>query len=144
MNDQKDSKDPKNQKYNPLFDPATNNSAISDESQQVANNPIEDPTGMDSDDEQLVNMIVSLVDDGKINLYQPSSLLNQEVYNGLSDGEKGKVDQQTFNMLATVREIYNYNQSDFTNNSYQFQNNVHKLKLQKEQTEKEIGNVYVF
>ncbi len=142
MNDQKDQKKP--QKYNPLYDPATDNAAISDETQQAVNNPIEDPTGMDGDDQMLVNMIVNLIDEGKINLYQPSSLINQEVYDGLDDEKKGRVDQQAFNMLSTVREVYNYNQSDFTNNSYQFQNTVQKLREQKEQTENEIGDVYVF
>ena len=139
-----DQKNQKPVKYNPLYDPATDNAAISDEAQQIVNNPIEDPTGLDDDDQAFVNMLVSLVDEGKINLHQPSTLLNQEVYDGLNDEKKGKVDQQAFNMLSTVREIYNYNKSAFTNNSYQFQNMVRKLRLQKEETEGEIGDVYVF
>ncbi len=134
-----------NQKtHNPLFDPATDNAPVSDESQQVVNTPIEDPTGMDDDDQQLVDMIVSLVDEKKINLYQPSSLLNQDVYEALDDEKKGAVDQKSFNMLTTVRDVYNFNKSEFTNNSYQFQNMVHKLRLQKEETEKSCGDVFKF
>ncbi|MBU1019051.1 MAG: hypothetical protein ABII07_06180 [Patescibacteria group bacterium] len=129
---------------NPLFDPATDNAPISDETQEIVNTPIADPTGTSDDDRVLLNKIIQLVDDGKINLYQPSTLINQEVYDGLSDEVKGKVDQQSFNMLSTIRELHAFNASEFTNDSFQFQNMIHRLRLQKEATENESGDVFVF
>ncbi len=128
----------------PLFDPSTDDAPISDETQKIVNEPIVDPTGLDDKDQELVNMIASLVDEGKINLYQPSSMVNQEVYDNLDRTQQGKIDQQAFNMLTTVRNIYSYNQSDFTNSTYQFQNMVHTFRLQKEKSEEEFGDVYKF
>lgn len=129
---------------NPLFDPATDNAPISDESQKVVNEPIADSSGVSGGDQEFLNKILALVDDGKINLHQPSSLLNQEVYDGLDQEKQGKVDQQSFNMLSTIRELHNFNASEFTNDSYQFKNMIEKLKVQKEETEKECGDVFVF
>src|SRR3989339_1861744 len=108
---------------------------LSDETQKIVNQPIANPKGLSDEDQQLVNLIASLVEDSKINLYSPSSLLNQEVCDKLTDEQKGKVDMQSFNMLSTIREIYNYHKSDFPDASYQFENMVTKFRLQKETTE---------
>ncbi|EKD64276.1 MAG: hypothetical protein ACD_51C00028G0002 [uncultured bacterium] len=130
-------------KYNPYLDPATDNMPISDEAQKVVNTPVEKPNGLGQDDLSLAEMIVKLVDEGKINLYRPSSLLNQDVYDKLDDAKKAKIDKMSFNMLTTVRDIYNFYKSPYSNNSYQFENMLQKFRILKEETEKECGDVYV-
>lgn len=129
---------------NPLFDPATDNAPISDESQKIVNEPVEDSAGISDEDQQFLDQLIKLIDDGKINLYQAETLLNKEVYDGLPDEGKGKIDQMSFNMLTTVREIHGFNASEFTNNSFQFKNMIHKLKMLKEEAEKEHGDVFIF
>lgn len=130
-------------KYNPYFDPATDNMPIAEDTQKVVNTPVEKPSAMDDQDMALVNLIVSLVDSKKINLYSPSTLINQPVYDKLPELTQGKVDQHAFNMLTSVREIYNYYKSPFSNNAYQFENRVRWFRLQKEEAEKEWGDVFV-
>ena len=131
-------------KYNPYFDPATDNAPISEEAQKIVNTPVENPNGLGTDDASLAELISKLVDDGKINLYRPSSLLNQDVYDKLDDAKKAKIDKMSFNMLTTVRDIYNYYKSAYSNNSYQFENMLHKFRILKEETEAECGDVYIF
>lgn len=130
-------------KYNPYFDPKTDNMPIPVDSQKVVNTPIEKSSAMDDQDTALVNLIVSLVESKKINLYSPSTLINQEVYGKLSETTQGEVDQHAFNMLTSVREIYDYYKSSFSNNAYQFENRVRWLRLQKENAEREWGDVFV-
>jgi len=130
-------------KYNPYFDPATDNAPIPADAQKVVNTPVEKPSAMDDQDMALVNAIVNLVDSKKINLYSPSTLINQPVYDKLPEETRGKVDQHSFNMLTSVREIYNYYKSPFPNNSYQFENRVRWFRLQKEEAEKQWGDVFV-
>lgn len=130
-------------KYNPYFDPATDNMPIAEETQKIVNTPVEDPQGLGQDDLALAELIAKLVEENKINLYRPSSLLNQDVYDKLDDTKKAKIDKMSFNMLTTVRDIYNYYKSAYSNNSYQFENMLHKFRLLKEETEKECGDVYI-
>ncbi|MFA6528201.1 MAG: hypothetical protein WCT46_01530 [Candidatus Gracilibacteria bacterium] len=131
-------------KYNPYFDPATDNAPISEETQKIVNTPIEKPQGLGQDDLALAELIAKLVDDKKINLYRSDTLLNTDIYEKLDDAKKMKIDKMAFNMLATVRDIYNYYKSAYSNNSYQFENMLHKFRLLKEETEKECGDVYIF
>lgn len=129
---------------NPLFDPKTDNKPISDESQDIVNKPVEDPAGMDEDDQLLLNLIEAQLEEKKIDLYKPSSFINQDVYDKLDPEVQGKIDLMSFNMLTSIREIHNFHQSDFSDSSYQFINMLHKFRLQKEETEKIHGDIFIF
>ena len=89
---------------NPLYDPKTDNLAIAPEVQNMLNTPSK--TGSWSDEEQVfLNDLMAKVDAGTIQLYGPSSLLNQAVYDKLTPEAQGKADLNAMNMIAKIREI---------------------------------------
>lgn len=89
---------------NPLYDPKTDNQAIAPEVQTMLNAPSK--TGSWSDEEQaFLNDLMSKVEAGTIQLYSPSSLLNQAVYEKLAPEAQGKADQNAQVIIGKVREI---------------------------------------
>ena len=126
--------DDENQQKSVFMDEAT---------QKNLNTPLQDNTGsMDGKDQEFLNLIISLIDDGKINLYQPSSLLKNEIYEKLDDKAKGEVDLAAMNMLNAIREIKGLNDNGFKE-TFQMQNLVHRLRMSKEQLESADGDVFI-
>ncbi len=97
---------------------------------------------MVAEDGQLLNLVVSLVNEGKINLYQPSTLVNQEVYNALDSSMKGKVDVESMNLLGAIREIKGLYDAGF-GETYQISNLVSRMRATKERLELERGNIFI-
>lgn len=127
-------------KYNPLYDPKTDNFPIADEVQQRLNKPM--ATSYSSEDEMFLNMIISMVDEKKINLYTPDSLINHSVYDTLDLTGKGKADQNAMIMLTKIREIYNLVKA-IPEPNFQVKNLVASLRQNKESVEKLAGNIFV-
>ncbi len=126
--------DDENQQKSVFMDEAT---------QKNLNTPLQDNTGsMDGKDQEFLNLIISLIDDGKINLYQPSSLLKNEIYEKLDDKAKGEVDLAAMNMLNAIREIKGLNDNGFQE-TFQMKNLVHRLRMNKEQLESADGDVFI-
>jgi len=126
--------DDENQQKSVFMDEAT---------QKNLNTPLQDNTGsMDGKDQEFLNLIISLIDDGKINLYKPSSLLKNEIYDKLDDKAKGEVDLAAMNMLNAIREIKGLNDNGFKE-TFQMQNLVHRLRMNKEQLESADGDVFI-
>lgn len=130
-------------KYNPLYDPATDNLPIDPRVQSdVINAPKNLPSGMSQEDQSFLETLIQLVDSGKINLYSPSSLLNQTVYTQLSEQDQGKVDMEAINMLSTIRQIHGLYKAGFTQ-TFQIENLVRHLRLLKERLEGISGDVFI-
>ncbi len=91
---------------NPLYDPATDNQAIAPEVQTMLNAPMKADSWSDQD-QSFLNDLMAKVEAGTIQLYSPSSLLNQAVYEKLSPLDQGKADQNAMVMLGNIREIVN-------------------------------------
>ncbi len=127
---------------NPLYDPATDNAHIADDVQENLNKPLADPAGFDPADEQFLNEVVAKFDDGSISPHSPSSLLNEAIYEKLDDTKKGKADQNAFNMLTALRNIYNLWKAH-PEPTFQIKNEIHRIRLTKEGLEGELGDVYV-
>lgn len=126
---------------NPLYDPATDNQFIADETQTMINQP---QTGgqLSQEDDAFLKQIVELVDNGTIQLHTPSSLIHHSVYDSLSELEQGKADQNAVAMLAKIRDIVPlYKMPQDTN--YQLQNLVSSLRLNKERLEKHGGDLFI-
>lgn len=115
---------------------------IPDDEQQKLNKPLEVQEGFDADDEAFLQMIVSKVEAKEIDLYKPSSLLNNVVYDKLNEKAQGKADFDAVNLLSAIREIYNLWKMG-EKNSYQIQNQVHRIRLTKERLEEEAGDIYI-
>ena len=116
---------------------------IDEATQRNLNTPLQDSTGkLDGKDQEFLNLIISLIDDNKINLYQPSTLVNSEVYDKLDELAQGKVDLESINMLAAIREIKDLYDNGFKE-TFQMENVVHKLRISKERIEDAGGDLFI-
>ncbi|MBT4917118.1 hypothetical protein HON58_01645 [Candidatus Peregrinibacteria bacterium] len=113
-----------------------------EDTQKELNAPISDPTGVDKKDEEFFEIVSGLVKDGKINLYQPSTLLNKPVYEKLSEDAQGKIDLKAINLLAALRQIMDLSEAGFSD-SYQIQNQVEAFRHTKRRAEEESGDVFI-
>jgi hypothetical protein len=109
--------------------------------QDVLNKPLEDPTGFTGDDKVFLETVVKLVNDGKIDLYKPASLMNQEFYKKLSEEKQGQADLEAVNLLSVIRDIKGLYDAGMTK-SFQIQNQVQRLKETKERLE-EGGDLFI-
>jgi len=115
---------------------------IDPDTQDMLNKPFSaDGTTLSEEDNALIQDIVSKVDSGEINLYQPSSVINQEVYDGLSGEDKAKTDLFLNATLFVMRQIHAFNASEHSNDSDMMINMVQELRLKKETLETEVGDV---
>ena len=78
----------------------------------------------------------------KINLYLPSTLLNQSVYEKLTDEAQGNADLDAINLTNAMREIKGLCDAGFKD-TYQVQNLVHQLRATKERLEEAGGDLFV-
>ncbi len=114
-----------------------------DATQRSLNTPLQDSTGsLDGKDQEFLNLVISLIDDKKIDLYQPSTLINSGIYDKLDDLAKGNVDLESINMLAGIREMKGLYDNGFQD-TYQMANLVHRLRLTKERLEETAGDVFI-
>ena len=126
---------------NPLYDPKTDNLPIDPAVQSMINQPLKDQSGFSPEDQTLLNQLMQKVEDGSINLYQPSSLLNAAVYDTLSPEMKGKADQNAVILLVEIREIVNLMKLS-QEPTYQVKNLVQSLNITKSRLE-EAGNIFI-
>lgn len=129
-------------KYNPLYDPATDNVPIAADTQTMLNTPLEDSSGFDPEDEAFVKDVIAKFDSGQINRHSPSSLINPKMYENLDQMQKGKADQNAFNILARLREIYDLWKLNPVP-TFQLTNQIHAIRLTKERLEEELGDIYI-
>ena len=126
---------------NPLYDPKTDNLPIDPAVQSMINQPLKDQSGFSPEDQTLLNQLMQKVEDGSINLYQPSSLLNVAVYDTLSPEMKGKADQNAVILLGEIREIVNLMKIS-QEPTYQVKSLVQSLNTAKSRLE-EAGNIFI-
>ncbi len=94
------------------------------------------------EDQEFLQDIIKKVDSAKIQLYTPSSLLNDEVYQQLNSSGKAKADFDILNLLNKIREIKKlWDQGD--KDTYQLFNLVHSLRITKERIETADGDVFI-
>lgn len=92
---------------NPLYDPATDNQPIPSDVQHRLNQALTDDSGFSQEEQQFLQDLMKKVEEGKIQLYTPSSLLNAAVYEALSPEAKAKADQNCVILLGKIRDIVN-------------------------------------
>lgn len=127
---------------NPLFDPKTDNQDIHEETQKMINEPLKADEEYSERDKVFIERVLKLVEDGTINLYAPSSLLNHTVYDGLSDEGKGLADQNTVNMLAKIRDIVRLTETN-GHPTFQMKNLVESLHQNIERLEEHSGDIFI-
>lgn len=110
--------------------------------QKELNTPLAAPEGVSEKNREFLHMVVQLIEDGKIELFTPSTLINESVYEKLSEEEKGKADLEAMNLLATVREMKDLFDAGFKD-SYQMENLVERVRNSKERIESEKGDIFI-
>lgn len=132
------------QKPNPKLQQllTTDEVIIDQETQNMLNNPLAHPQGLDTADQAFLVILMKKIDDGEINLYKPETLMNMAVYEKLDEQSQGKADFDAVNLLGTIREIrklWNLGNRD----SYQIENLTHQIRLTKERLEELGGDIYI-
>ncbi len=115
---------------------------LSVEEQKKLSQPLVKQQGLSAEDEAFLNLVVAKVDSGEIKLLQPSTLINQTVYGGLSEMNQGKIDFEALNLLSDLRTIYGLWKQNLTA-TYQAENMVRSVRLRKENLETISGDVFV-
>jgi|SRR3989339_927881 len=132
-------------KYTPLndlYDEKTNNLPIDQDLQQIMNTPPLDPDELNVTDKQYLEIIIKMIESGKINLLNPRTLLNEKVYDQLKGEKEKKVDINTNILMARLRDIYElWKLKKIT--TYQMKLLIQELRQIEARVEQECGNVYV-
>lgn len=111
-----------------------------EETQKNLNTPLKH--GGTSENKDFLEMLVKLVNEGKIDLYKPSCLINHEVYDKLDQASKAKADYESVTLLASIREIKGLYDAGHAE-TYQIDNLVEGLRLAKERLETEGGDLFI-
>lgn len=119
-----------------------NQNQIDPDTQKKLNSPLVNPKGLSREDEAFLNLVVSKVEKGEINLMMPSSLINHAVYDKLPEEKRGKVDFDAVNMAIILRNIYDLWKMHQMP-TFQIENLVRQVRLTKERLEEISGDVYV-
>ena len=115
---------------------------VTDVAQENLNKPLVDPTGVSDEDRAFLNDVLAKVENGQINLHQPSSLINDAIYDNLDDQKQGKADINAMTLLSNVRQIKDLHDLGRTD-THQIQNLVNSCRMMKERVEQECGDCYI-
>lgn len=110
--------------------------------QKELNTPLSDPTGVSDENDKFLHLVISLINDGKIELHIPATLINKSVYDGLSEKKQGLADGEAVNLLSAVREIKDLFDAGHKN-TYQMQNLVERVRNTKERIEEKGGDLFI-
>lgn len=95
-----------------------------------------------SQNKDFLEMLVKHINEGKIQIYKPDSLINHEVYDKLDQTSQGKADYEAVNMLMTIREIKGLYDAGYKD-TYQIDNLVERLRVSKERLEVQGGDLFI-
>ena len=110
--------------------------------QEMLNNPAPQHGFRDEKNKDFLEMIVSKINNGEIDLYKPQSLINNIYYDTLAEDVQGKMDMEAMNILSALREIKGLYDSG-NEMSFQMENMVEQVRNVKERIELDSGDVFV-
>lgn len=116
--------------------------AVSGVTQPNLNTPLVDPTGVSDIDKAFLADVMSKMQSGQIQPYQPSSVINAVAYEKLDQFQKGKADLNALILLSRIRQIKDLYDQGYAD-TYQIQNMVNSCRLLKERIEKECGDCFI-
>lgn len=110
--------------------------------QGLLNQPLMSDAANDSENEAFLDLLVSLVKEGKIDLYKPASLINDPIYGRANEEARNKADFDAVQMMATVREIIELCDNGYRE-SFQVANLVERLRTTKMRLEEVGGDLFI-
>ncbi|PJC37243.1 hypothetical protein CO046_01570 [Candidatus Peregrinibacteria bacterium CG_4_9_14_0_2_um_filter_53_11] len=120
----------------------TQNTKLTPEEQQKLNQPLAKSQGISQEDQAFLDMVIAKIESKEINLLSPSSIINNAVYDKLTEEQQGAVDFDAVNLVASLRRINDLCKLDHSA-SYQLEYLVHEVRLTKERFETLSGDVYI-
>jgi hypothetical protein len=114
-----------------LVDQSLVNAAIDNKTQTMINTPMKDDTGVDAKDQEFIKTVMNLIQEGKINLFIPETLMNKPVYENLNYMAKGIADVNAVSLLGDLRQIKRLKEQGY-DESFQIQNLIHHVRTTKE------------
>lgn len=115
---------------------------IDEKTQKELNIPLKDQKGIDPTEKAFLENLVKLINEEKIDLFRADTLINHEVYDKLPEDKQGKVDLESLNLLAAIREIKGLYDAGFID-TYQMENLVERLRSTKERLESCGGDLFI-
>ena len=95
------------------------------------------------DHSDFLNNIISLIDEGKIGTADPQSLINDDVYAGLSDELRAQTDKTIPNIVSLLERIMDLHAREEDNESFEMKSLIETLWQAKERIEKH-ADVFIF
>lgn len=115
-------------------------SDVDEQTQKRLNEPLK--YNGSSQNKDFLEMLVKLINEGKIQIYKPDTLINHEVYDKLDQTAQGKTDYEAVNMLMIIREIKGLYDAGYKE-TYQIDNLVERLRVSKERLEVQGGDLFI-
>lgn len=121
---------------------------IDAETQEMLNKPVIDPEGFGPGEREFIEGVMRRVYAGEMNLFAPSTLINEEIYEAASDEVQGQADVNAINFCAKLRQIRDLMEISggeqlFVEPSFQVRNLVESVMYQKQEFEKQYGDMFV-
>lgn len=142
MNETDEGKKQKFKNTKKLVDESLMNQSIKTDIQEMINKPQDDPEGIDVKDQEFLETVVELINDGTIDVYVPETIMNKEVYEKVDEEAKGIADFNAVPLLGELRRIkilYDTGKKE----TFQIKNLVHRVRLTKERLEDKCGDIYI-
>lgn len=134
----RDQKQSQNSKvFNDALDQHTK-TEINPETQAMLNKPLAGT--MDEADKIFLQDVVSKVESKEINLHEPQSLFNKDIYDNLTPDQEGKVNMILQTLLFSLRQITSWSEAGEQEN-VQMANMIREVRIKKENLESEVGDV---
>lgn len=119
-----------------------NAQAIDWKTQKELNIPLALQGQADAKTTQFLEMLMNLINEGKIDLHNPDTLINHAVYDKLLPEKQEKVEMEAFNLLAAIRDIKDLYDAGYKD-TFQMSNDVERLMFTKERLEKLGGDLFI-
>lgn len=121
---------------------ALQGTTIDEKTQSELNQPYSNPqTALSEEDKAFLENLIKKIESKEILLHTPNSILNEAVYDSLASDKKTQADLFINSTLFVIRQVYDFYQSSFDNNSDMMISMVQELRLKIETLEKELGDV---
>lgn len=98
-------------------------------------------TALSEEDKNFLEELMKKIKSGDIKLHVPGSILNSAAYEKLSDKDKAKADMWINATLARIRQVADFYENPYDNNSDMMIDMVRDLRSRKDLLEKELGDV---
>ena len=100
-------------------------------------------TALSDEYENFLQTVISLIDEGKVDTKNPSSFINDDIYEGLDDELRAKTDQAIPNLASLLDRIMDFHSREESDESIEMKGLIDMLWQAKQRIE-EHADVFIF